>query len=159
MLAGRLRVSQSTYLLVAALFVGFAGGWGAIGFRALIGLAGSLASALTALAAPWLGVGAGVVTIALGGAAAAWIAARFAPEARGHGVPEVMAAVALRGGIIRPRIILIKALASATTIGFGGAAGREGPIVQIGSTIGSVIGQFVHAPASIVRTLVACGAA
>jgi CIC family chloride channel protein len=54
---------------------------------------------------------------------------------------------------------LIKALASATTIGFGGAAGREGPIVQIGSAIGSVIGQFVHAPAPVVRTLVACGAA
>jgi len=70
-----------------------------------------------------------------------------------------MAAVALRGGVMRPRIILVKALASATTIGFGGAAGREGPIVQIGSAIGSVLGQLAHAPAPIVRTLVACGAA
>ncbi|HEX3468917.1 MAG TPA: chloride channel protein, partial [Candidatus Elarobacter sp.] len=90
---------------------------------------------------------------------AAWITARFAPEARGHGVPEVMAAVALRGGVMRPRTIVIKALASATTIGFGGAVGREGPIVQIGSAIGSVLGQLARAPAPVVRTLVACGAA
>jgi CIC family chloride channel protein len=67
--------------------------------------------------------------------------------------------VALNGGVMRPRIILIKALASATTIGFGGAAGREGPIVQIGSAIGSVLGQIVRAPAPVIRTLVACGAA
>jgi len=53
----------------------------------------------------------------------------------------------------------IKALASATSIGFGGSCGREGPIVQIGATIGSVLGAIVHAPVPIVRTLVACGAA
>jgi CIC family chloride channel protein len=94
-----------------------------------------------------------------GGALAAWITARFAPEARGHGVPEVMVAVALHGGVIRPRVIGVKALASATSIGFGGSSGREGPIVQIGSAIGSVLGQLSHAPAPIVRTLVACGAA
>ena len=70
-----------------------------------------------------------------------------------------MEAVALRGGKMRPRVIAIKALASATSIGFGGSCGREGPIVQIGSTIGSVLGQVVRAPAPIVRTLVACGAA
>jgi len=60
---------------------------------------------------------------------------------------------------MRPRVIAIKALASATSIGFGGSCGREGPIVQIGSAIGSVIGVFAQAPAPIVRTLVACGAA
>ena len=101
-----------------------------------------------------------VPSVAFGGLAAAWIAARFAPEARGHGVPEVMAAVALRGGVIRPRIILVKALASATTIGFGGAGpDARVTIVQIGSAIGSVLGQLARAPAPIVRTLVACGAA
>ncbi len=97
--------------------------------------------------------------LALGGALASSITARLAPEARGHGVPEVMAAVALKGGIIRPRVIAIKAVASATSIAFGGSCGREGPIVQIGATIGSVLGQVVHAPVPIVRTLVACGAA
>jgi CIC family chloride channel protein len=67
--------------------------------------------------------------------------------------------VALRGGVMRPRVIFIKALASATSIGFGGSCGREGPIVQIGSAIGSVLGQIPRAPAPLVRTLVACGAA
>jgi len=155
---GALRVPQSTYLLVAALVVGVGGGFGAVAFRELIALATTLAGDLTRLLAP-LGPFALIVSVGAGGAIAAFVAARFAPEARGHGVPEVMAAVALRGGVIRPRIIVIKALASAVTIGFGGAAGREGPIVQIGSTIGSVLGQLARAPAPIVRTLVACGAA
>ena len=156
---GRLRIPQSTYLLFAALLVGLGGGFGAVGFRALIGYEGGLAAALTAALAHPIGSAALIVSVGLGGALAAWITARFAPEARGHGVPEVMAAVALRGGMIRPRIILIKALASATSIGFGGSVGREGPIVQIGSAIGSVLGQIARAPTPIVRTLVACGAA
>jgi len=156
---GRLRISQSTYLLAAAILVGVGGGWGAVLFRALIGYETTLAGMLTALLAHVAGPAALALTVGIGGAVAAWVAARFAPEARGHGVPEVMAAVALRGGVMRPRTILVKALASATTIGFGGAAGREGPIVQIGSAIGSVLGQLAHAPAPIVRTLVACGAA
>ncbi len=156
---GSLAIPQSAYLLGAALLVGVGGGYGAIAFRALIGFETAIAVWLTAFFAHGLGPFALIVSVGCGGAAAAWFTARFAPEARGHGVPEVMAAVALRGGVIRPRVILIKALASATTIGFGGAAGREGPIVQIGSAIGSVLGQVAHAPAPVVRTLVACGAA
>lgn len=156
---GALRVPQSTYLVAAAILVGLGGGWGAVLFRALIGAETALAASLARTFGHVLGSGGLVLTVALGGAAAAWFTARFAPEARGHGVPEVMAAVALHGGVMRPRVIFIKALASATTIGFGGAAGREGPIVQIGCAIGSVIGQIARAPAPIVRTLVACGAA
>jgi len=83
----------------------------------------------------------------------------FAREAKGHGVPEVMAAVALRGGVIRKRIVAVKALASAISIGSGGSVGREGPIVQIGSALGSSIGQLLKVPASQLRVLVACGAA
>jgi CIC family chloride channel protein len=97
--------------------------------------------------------------LVIGGIIVAFVVNRFASEAKGHGVPEVMASVALQGGIMRPRIIAVKSVASATCIGFGGSCGREGPIVQIGSTIGSVLGQLVHAPAPIIRTLVACGAA
>ncbi len=156
---GALCVPQHTYLLGAALLVGLGGGFGAVAFRALITYAGVVAGLLTALLAHGLGPFALVVSVGTGGALAAWIALRFAPEARGHGVPEVMAAVALRGGAMRPRVILVKALASATTIGFGGTVGREGPIIQIGAAIGSVLGQLAHAPAPIVRTLVACGAA
>lgn len=83
----------------------------------------------------------------------------FAREAKGHGVPEVMAAVALRGGVIRKRVVSIKALASAISIGSGGSVGREGPIVQIGSALGSAIGQWLKLPASQLRTVVGCGAA
>ena len=86
--------------------------------------------------------------------------ARFAPEARGHGVPEVMLAVAEHGGRIRPQVPTVKALASALCIGSGGSVGREGPIVQIGSALGSL-----HGPGRppVARAgcalLVACGAA
>ena len=83
----------------------------------------------------------------------------FAREAKGHGVPEVMEAVALRSGIIRKRVVFIKSLASAICIGTGGSVGREGPIVQIGSAIGSTIGQELKVSADRIRTLVGCGAA
>ncbi len=83
----------------------------------------------------------------------------FAREARGHGVPEVMLAVAERGGRIRPQVALVKALASAICIGSGGSVGREGPIVQIGSALGSTLGQLTRVPESRLRILVACGAA
>ena len=82
-----------------------------------------------------------------------------AREAKGHGVPEVMEAVALRNGFIRKRIVVIKSLASAISISTGGSVGREGPIVQIGSAIGSSIGQLLHISADRMRTLVGCGAA
>jgi CIC family chloride channel protein len=83
----------------------------------------------------------------------------FAREARGHGVPEVMYAVARRGGRIAPQVAAVKALASALCIGGGGSVGREGPIVQIGSALGSTIGQLVRLAESRLRVLVACGAA
>ncbi len=157
---GRFTLSQSTFLLVAAGIVGLGGGFGAVLFRRLIDFEHWLAFDLIgAHLGMVIGVASIVVQLAIGGIIAAWITATFAPEAKGHGVPEVMESVALRGGVMRPRVIAIKALASATSIGFGGSCGREGPIVQIGSAIGSVIGQAAKAPAPIVRTLVACGAA
>ena len=82
----------------------------------------------------------------------------FAKEARGHGVPEVMLAVAEKGGRIRGRVAAIKSLASAICIGAGGSVGREGPIVQIGSALGSALGQLLGLSESRVRLLVACGA-
>jgi H+/Cl- antiporter ClcA len=84
---------------------------------------------------------------------------RFASEARGHGVPEVMLAVSEGSGRIRPRVAAVKALASAICIGSGGSVGREGPIVQIGSALGSGLGQVLRIPESRLCLLVACGAA
>jgi CIC family chloride channel protein len=95
----------------------------------------------------------------VGGAIVGPLVYFFAKEAKGHGVPEVMEAVALNGGIIRKRVVLIKSLASAICLGSGGSAGREGPIVQIGSAIGSACGQIAGVSADRMRTLVGCGAA
>ena len=95
----------------------------------------------------------------LGGLLYGPLVQRFAPEARGHGVPEVMLAVAESDGRIRPPVTIVKALASAITIGTGGSVGREGPIVQIGSALASTLGQVVGMPANRLRIIVACGAA
>ena len=156
---GRFTVNQSSFLLFAAIVVGIGGGYGAVAFRYLILGMQTLAFDKLAPALHALGPAQVVPVLIIGGIVTAFVVERFASEAKGHGVPEVMAAVALKGGVMRPRIIAVKAFASAVCIGFGGSCGREGPIVQIGSTIGSVLGQVVRAPAPIIRTLVACGAA
>ena len=105
------------------------------------------------------GLPASLAILAIAGLITGYIIARFASEAKGHGVPEVMEAIALRRGRIRPRVALAKILASAITIGSGGSAGREGPIVQVGSSLGSTIGQFATLSDEQVRMLVASGAA
>lgn len=87
------------------------------------------------------------------------IVRRFAPEAGGHGVPEVQYAVRMRGGKIRPRVALVKAVASGISIGSGGSVGREGPIVQIGSALGSTVGQIAGLGSERIKVLVAAGAA
>jgi CIC family chloride channel protein len=96
---------------------------------------------------------------ALGIFLAAWLTRRFAPEAQGHGVPEVIVAVARKEGVIRPRVSLVKILASALSIGTGGSVGREGPIVQIGASVGSMVGQFFRLRRRNLKVLVAAGVA
>jgi CIC family chloride channel protein len=100
-----------------------------------------------------------VPLLALGGIVVGLLTCYFAPEAKGHGVPEVMVAVAYRGGRIRPRITLFKALTAAITIGSGGSAGREGPIVQVGAAFGSALAQFFGLSDRRMTLAVACGAA
>ena len=107
---------------------------------------------------PWLGLGFFVVIPVIGGIIYGPLIYRYAREARGHGVPEVMIAVAENGGRIRPQVSVVKALASALCIGAGGSVGREGPIVQIGSALASSLGQRVRMPENRMRILVACGA-
>ncbi len=87
-----------------------------------------------------------------------WLVQTFAPEARGHGVPEVMDAIYYNKSIIRPVVAVIKSLASALSIGSGGSVGREGPIIQIGSAFGSTVGQWLRIPAWQRTTLIAAGA-
>ncbi|MGY0488854.1 chloride channel protein [Streptomyces sp. WG-D5] len=108
---------------------------------------------------PWLGPFFVLVTPVVGGLLYGPLVHRFAKEARGHGVPEVMLAVAQRGGRISPKVAVVKTLASALTIGSGGSVGREGPIVQIGSALGSTLGRITGLSEQRLKLLVACGAA
>ncbi|HEV2097349.1 MAG TPA: chloride channel protein, partial [Stellaceae bacterium] len=105
---------------------------------------------------PW---GAFVILVpVIGALAVTFLVNNFAPEARGHGVPEVLDAIYYNGGRIRPVVALVKSLASAIAIGTGAAVGREGPIIQIGLAIGSTLGQIVRMTAGERITLVAAGA-
>ena len=100
-----------------------------------------------------------ILVPALGGLLVGFIIHFLASEVKGHGVPEVMEAVTVKGGKLRPRVVLLKALGSALSIGSGGAVGREGPIIQIGSGAGSTIGQILKLPRWNIKILVGCGAA
>lgn len=95
----------------------------------------------------------------LGGTFVAWFTNKFAPEAKGHGVPEIMDAVATKRGEIRPRVTIVKLLASTISISTGAPVGREGPTALIGATIGSFLGRIFHFPVSQMQMIVGCGAA
>ena len=155
----RHEVSESAIIMSTALVVGIGAGLGAVIFRWLI--EGVQALAYDGLGGLLKGIAPFHLLIipAVGGVIFGPLIYRFAREAKGHGVPEVMEAVALRGGRIRPRVAFVKALASSICIGTGGSVGREGPIAQIGSALGSTIGQALHLSDERVRGLVACGAA
>src|SRR6201996_5828873 len=155
-------------LFLLALLIGAGAGLGAVGFRYLIYFFTWLATGRDEFGQqgyvgsshlPWLGLGFFLVIPVIGGLLYGPLVQRFAPEARGHGVPEVMLAVAEKGGRIRPPVTIVKALASAICIGTGGSVGREGPIVQIGSALASTVGQTLRMPSARLRILVACGAA
>lgn len=100
-----------------------------------------------------------LVSVPLGLLAAWWIGHRFAPEVAGDGVPEVTAALAVRAGYLSTKSIPLKIVATALTLGGGGSAGREGPIVQIGGAIGSSISRRFGLGEDQVRSLLAAGAA
>jgi CIC family chloride channel protein len=151
-----------------ALVVGVVAGFGAVGFRWLIFACTWLATGhqqfgqqgrIGSLHLSWLGIWFLLLIPVLGGLIYGPLISRFAREARGHGVPEVMLAVAENGGRIRPQVSVVKALASAICIGVGGSVGREGPIVQIGSAFASTLGQWVKMSETRLRIIVACGAA
>jgi CIC family chloride channel protein len=94
----------------------------------------------------------------LGGLVVVYLVQRFAPEAKGHGVPEVMDAVFYKRGNIRGQVAIIKSLASALSIGSGAAVGREGPIIQIGAALGSAFSQAIGLSTGQKITLLAAGA-
>ncbi len=158
----RAKMTEYTFMVIIAIIIGILTGYGAIAFKALIefisntSYQGDLNLLENIRNSEWY---IKILVPALGGAIVGPLIYFFAREAKGHGVPEVMQAVMLKGGVIRARVGIVKILASSVTIGSGGSVGREGPIVQIGSTIGSVVGQFYRVSNQRVKTMVGCGAA
>ncbi|MFO7654627.1 MAG: chloride channel protein [Candidatus Krumholzibacteriia bacterium] len=158
----RFAPDETTIMVSVAVVVGVVGGLGAILFRWLV------------QAFQGLAIGAGEDTVALleplpwwhkamlpviGGLVVGPLVHFLAREARGHGVPEVINAIVFKKGVIRPVVAAVKITASAITIAFGGSVGREGPIVQIGSAMGSTLGQVLHFSPQRLRTMIGCGAA
>lgn len=158
----RARGGEYVFLLFVAAFIGLLGGLAAIAFDLAIhlcqdgfwGAAGPRLAGLREIAAWKI-----ALVPAAGGLIVGLITTFLVAEAKGHGVPEVIKAVALDGGKIRGRVAIAKTIASAVTIGSGGSAGREGPIIQIGAAIGSRLGQAMGMSKRRLRTLVGCGAA
>lgn len=151
---------------VFPIIVGLLAGVGAIIFRYLIsffekllfeGELGFASEALKPISSTWGNLV--VLVPVIGFFLVGILVNKGAPEAKGHGVPEVMTAVYVNKGKIRPRVVGIKTIASAICIGSGGSTGREGPIVQIGASIGSAFGQLFNLSGIETITLLGCGAA
>jgi CIC family chloride channel protein len=154
------------YLTLLALALGIVTGLGAVLFRDLIGLLHNLFFAgrfvvqydANVFTAPSRWGALVILAPVIGAVAVTFLVSNFAPEAKGHGVPEVMEAIYYREGVIRPVVAVVKSLASAVAIGSGSSVGREGPIIQIGSAMGSTLGQVIRMPIGQRIALVAAGA-
>jgi len=161
-----LRIKRTILISIYAVAVGVVAGIGAVLFRYIISLChniffqGSFSFAYDSTKHIESPFGWGVLLIPpIGMLIVVFLTRTFAPEAKGHGVPEVMHAILERGGRIRPVVALVKSLASAICIGAGGSVGREGPIVQIGASFGSTLGQILRLKPREVITLVCAGVA
>ncbi len=150
---------EGLLLLILSVIIGASTGLAAVAFIRLIAIIQNRSYTTVGYLFPHLGIWSYALVPIAGALLAGPIIAFFAREAKGHGVPEVMQALVMRGGRIRPRVAIAKIVASALCIGTGGSAGREGPIVQVGSTLGSVMGQVLHLSDDRIKNLVACGAA
>ena len=158
----KFRATEHTFMIIIAIIIGFFGGLGAVGIQFLIKVFqeifwGDWNAALEYLQQVPFYIK--ILAPTVGGLIVGAIVYFFAQEAKGHGVPEVMEAIALKNGVIRPRVVIAKLLASSVCIGSGGSTGREGPVIQIGSSIGSSIGQFLKVNPERMKIFVACGAA
>ena len=159
LLLGYLQSSETVFLLLFANIIGIGAGFGAMIFRWLIESFQNIFFQQGQTAFSFMGQYYVIIIPAIGGLIAGLIIYFFSNETKGHGVPEVMLAVATTGSKIRPRVAAIKALVSSICIGSGGSVGREGPIVQISSALGSSLGQLFRLSENKKRILIACGAA
>jgi CIC family chloride channel protein len=159
-------------LLIYAALIGVVGGLAAQVFVALlnlgkqlliVGIAGYVApepgvANPSATIGPW-GLWLVPVATTLGGLLSGILVYSLAPEAEGHGTDAAVEAFHFKGGKVRPIVPLVKAVASAITIGSGGAAGREGPTAQISVGVSSILGDVLGLPDSDRRILVLAGMA
>jgi chloride channel protein, CIC family len=100
-----------------------------------------------------------VVVPTLGGLVVGILVSRVVPEAAGGGVVTTMESLAVQGGRLRRRVPLMGTLATSIALGTGASGGREGPIVLIGGSIGSIVGRAIPLDENRTRSLVAAGAA
>ena len=167
-----LRELPQTAMFALAVSVGVIAGAGAWVFRQMIGLVHNVFFMQKSLMSspffydanehtppPALPLPLIILSPIIGGLIVAFLVQNWAPEAKGHGVPEVMDAIHYKRGRIRPSVAGVKILAPSFSIGSGGSVGREGPIIQIGSTFGSIVGVASKCAVSQRVTLIACGAA
>ncbi len=151
-----------TFMIVMfAILIGIIGGLGAIVFRYLIDFFRTLftqgiGSSLSALGSS--GTYLKALFPAIGLVLVGIISNYFAKEVKGHGVPQILESLALKGGKIKPKVAFFGILAPAITIGSGGSVGQEGPIALIGSAFGSVLGQALKLPQKYISLFLACGA-
>jgi len=154
------RLSEGHFLMIISVMVGVLTALAAILFHHLILFFEHVfLRDLSKVFSPFMGRYSLILIPAIGAGIAGIILHFFAKDAKGHGIPEVMEAVALHGGRIRPRVSIFKMITSSMTIGSGGSSGQEGPIIQIGSAIGSGVGQLFGMSAARNRHLLGCGAA
>ncbi len=157
----RAKMTEHSFVLVMAVIIGLLGGYGAVviqfsikEFQHLFWRGDFNLETIEKIAWYWK-----ILIPLMGGIIVGLVIQFYSKEAKGHGVPEVMEAIALRNGIIRVRVVIAKLFSSALYIAAGGSVGREGPVIQIGSAIGSTVGQFFKVSSKRMRTFVACGAA
>ncbi len=151
---------ESTFLILLSIVVGVGGALASIGFERgvhlLLRLVGRLSGRLAEADPLWRYLAA--LIPALGGLAVGLLY-RLNATIRDQGIPHIMLAVAKQGGVVSSRNTLFKFIASIITIGSGGSAGPEGPMVVIGAGIGSRIGQSLRISGERLKILVACGSA
>ena len=155
-----LRSRGAAAFLVAALVVGVLVGLAAALLVTLIGVVGDAAEPVREGSSAWSGLGrwAAVLVLPVGIMVSYVIARRWGPGVESGGVTETMVGLGLHGGYLRTRTIASKIAATAATLGTGGSAGREGPVVQIGATIGSSLARHTRFGEDQIRSLVAAGA-
>ncbi|HEX7049112.1 MAG TPA: chloride channel protein [Longimicrobiales bacterium] len=151
-------------LSLLAIPLGVLGAFVALALLRLIGLFTNLfffqrwSTALVSPAGHTLGGWEVLVPVA--GGLIVGVMARYGSERiRGHGIPEAIEAILIKGSRVEPRVAFLKPLSSAISIGSGGPFGAEGPIIMTGGAFGSVIAQFLHLTSAERKTLLVAGAA